>query len=544
MMYFARWKVALIAATCLLGIVFALPNLFSEKTLAGLPSWVPSHRLSLGLDLQGGSHLLLEVETEALVRERLENLVDAVRQSLRKDQIGYIGLGFTGRQVNLKLRDLAQSDKARESLRALAVPIAGVGAKLGGILGGGGPDIEVTSSPDGTFALKLTEAGVLESRRKAIQQSIEIVRRRIDETGVREPTIQQQGAERILVQLPGLDNPERIKQLLGKTAKMVFRLVDATATVEDAKAGRLPPGSDLVDSTELDGAGRPLQFVVRKQVMVSGENLVDAHATVDQRNNEAVVSFRFDSVGAKRFGEVTQQNVGRPFAIILDDKVISAPVIREAILGGSGQISGRFTVQTANDLALLLRAGALPAPLKIIEERTVGPELGSDSIRAGTIASIVAVAAVVIFMFLSYGPFAATANIALLANMVLLAAAMTLLQATLTLPGIAGIVLTVGMAVDANVLIFERIREELRSGKTPFNAVEAGYTRAFVTILDSNLTTIIAAILLYQFGSGPVRGFAVTLTIGIMASMFTAITMSRYLLVSWLRWARPAKIVI
>jgi len=544
MIYFAQWKVWLIAAVIVLGVVFALPNAFPAKSLEGLPNWVPSRQLNLGLDLQGGSHLLLEVETEALVRERLENLVDAVRQTLRRDQIGYTGLGAAGRQVTLKLRDLPQLDKARDLLRGLATPIAGVGAQLGAILGGGGPDIEVETAPDGTITLKLTEAAVLEARRKAIQQSIEIVRRRIDETGVREPTIQQQGAERILVQLPGLDDPDRVKRLLGRTAKMVFRLVDATVSVEEARAGRLPPGSDLLDSTENDSAGRPLQYVVRKQVMVSGESLVDAQPSFDQRTNEPVVSFRFDSVGAKRFGEVTQQNVGRPFAIVLDGKVISAPVIREPILGGSGQISGRFTVQGANDLAVLLRAGALPAPLKIIEERTVGPELGSDSIRAGTIAAFVAVIAVIAFMFLSYGPFAATANIALAVNMVLLAAAMTLLQATLTLPGIAGIVLTVGMAVDANVLIFERIREEVRAGKTPFNAVEAGYKRAFVTILDSNLTTVIAAILLYQFGSGPVRGFAVTLTIGIIASMFTAITLSRLMLVSWMRWARPTTIAI
>ena len=369
----------------------------------------------------------------------------------------------------------------------------------------------------------------------AVQQSIEIVRRRVDETGTREPTIQQQGDDRILVQLPGIDDPERIKRLLGKTAKMSFHLVDQRNSVESAMAGRIPPGSWLLPS---EGEDRRM-YLIRKRVMVSGDTLIDAQPSTDSRTNEPVVTFRFDTAGAKRFGSATSKNVGKLFAIVLDRKVISAPVIREPILGGSGQISGSFSFQSAQDLALLLRAGALPAPLTILEERSVGPGLGADSIAAGKIASIIGIILVVVFMVAAYGLFGFMADIALIVNMVLILGALSFLQATLTLPGIAGIVLTIGMAVDANVLVFERIREEVRSGRTPISSIDAGYTRAFTTIIDANLTTLIAALLLYAFGSGPVRGFAVTLSIGIITSMFTAIMLTRLMIVIWLRRTKP-----
>lgn len=375
-----------------------------------------------------------------------------------------------------------------------------------------------------------------ERRGSVVQQSIEIVRRRIDETGTREPSIQRQGENRIVVQLPGVDDPERVKDLLGQTARMSFHLVD-----EDVVPGvdPIPPGSRLLPSREIGPAGQPYEFVIRNRVMVSGDNLVDAQATF--QDGQPVVSFRFDSVGAQRFGDATRNNVGRLFAIVLDDEVISAPVIREPILGGRGVISGSFTTQEAQDLALLLRAGALPAELVILEERSIGPGLGADSIAAGQFASILGAVLVVVFMVAVYGLFGTMASAALIINIILLLASLTILQATLTLPGIAGIVLTIGMAVDANVLIFERIREEVRAGRGPVSAIDYGYREAMSAIIDANVTTLIAALLLYQFGTGPIRGFAVTLSIGLVTSMFTAIMVTRLFMVSWLRAGRTKK---
>ena len=399
------------------------------------------------------------------------------------------------------------------------------------------PDVQVEQE-DGQFRLRLSEQAIRARESAAVDQSLEIIRRRIDETGVREPVIQRQGSDRILVQLPGIDNPQRIKALIGKTAKMTFHLTDDSVNLADALGGRAPPGTEvlpLVDRKAPKGQDR--RVVVRKRVVVSGENLVDAQPSFQQ--GEPVVSFRFDSLGGKRFGEATSQNVGKHLAIVLDGQVISAPQIREPILGGSGVITGAFTVAEAQDLALLLRAGALPAPLTVLEERTVGPGLGADSIEAGKTASIVGVILVVAFMVVCYGLFGVFADVGLIVHVILILAAMSVLGATLTLPGIAGIVLTIGMAVDANVLIYEHIREEVRAGRTPVSAIDAGFTRAMTTIYDTNLTTLIAAIFLYLFGSGPVRGFAVTLSIGILTTVFTAVTVTRLLVVTWLRRARP-----
>ena len=522
MVYFAKWKVVVVLAVCVLGLVFAAPNFLSQQQAEALPAWLPHKQISLGLDLQGGSHLLLEVEVAAVVRERLETLVDSVRSTLRKARIRYRGLGAEGQSVSVTIIEPESRDAALRLLRPLDA------------------DTALEAGDGGRLTLTLTETALRDRKSAAVAQSIEIVRRRIDETGVREPTIQRQGEDRILVQLPGVDDPERVKRLLGKTAKMTFHLVDNKTSVAEALAGRVPPGSRLLASADETGAGgRPSMVLVRKRVMVSGENLTQAQQGADGRTGEPVVVFRFDSVGAKRFGEVTAKNVGRPFAIVLDGKVISAPVIREAILGGSGQISGNFTFQGAQDLALLLRAGALPAPLTILEERTVGPGLGADSIAAGKVASIVGMVLVVAFMVAAYGLFGLMTDVALAVNIVLIFAVLSVLQATLTLPGIAGIVLTIGMAVDANVLVFERIREEVRAGRTPISAIDAGYSRAMTTIIDANVTTLIAAVLLYSFGSGPVRGFAVTLAIGIVSSMFTAIMLTRLLVVAWLRRTRP-----
>jgi len=382
----------------------------------------------------------------------------------------------------------------------------------------------------------------------AIQASIETIRRRVDAFGTTEPSIQREGRNRVLVQVPGISDVERLKTLIGETGKLEFKLVDPSANAEQiAQSKVVPPGDELLYGNPPSGApkGTPqIPYVLRNQVLVTGQNLVDAQPSFDQRTGEPVVTFRFDAAGATRFGKVTQENVGLPFAIILDNKVISAPVIREPILGGTGQISGHFTVQEANDLAVLLRSGALPAKLTVIEERTVGASLGADSIESGKKAALMGLALVMIFMLAGYGLFGLFANVALLINIALIFAVLSLMGATLTLPGIAGIVLTIGIAVDANVLINERIREEIRAGKSPFAAVDAGYSRALITIIDSNVTTLIAVLVLFWLGSGPVRGFAVTLTVGVLASMFTAVTVTRLMVAYWLRWTRPQLIPI
>ena len=523
MLYFANWKVLLICGVCLLGVLLSALNLLTPAQLAYLPSYARK-QVALGLDLRGGSYLLLQVDIAAAQRERLNTTIDSVRNTLRDAHIGYTGLNVEGDAITFTIRETDRVEDAKRELVKID------------------PDLTVEIAQDGTGTMKFSAAATETRRRQAVEQSIEIIRRRIDETGTKEPTIQREGQDRILVQLPGVDNPQRIKDLLGKTAKLTFQLVDQSVTVEDARRGRLPPGDEILPSVD-EGRGRGGgggSYVVRKRVMVGGDTLVDAQATF--QNNEPVVSFKFDSIGGKKFGDATRENVGKPFAIVLDNKVISAPVIREPILGGSGIISGSFTVQSASDLALLLRAGALPAPISILEERTVGAELGADSIHAGAVASIVGVILVIVFMVLFYGLFGVFADIALMFNLCLMLGALSLLGATLTLPGIAGIALTMGMAVDANVLIYERIKEELRGGRSMLSSLEAGFTRAFGTILDSHVTTLVAGILLYWLGSGPVKGFAVTLSIGVLTSLFSAILVTRLQIVTWLRRLKPKAI--
>jgi protein-export membrane protein SecD len=522
MLYFANWKVLLICGACALGVILSIPNLFTQQQLASLPSWVPHNQVSLGLDLRGGSYLLLEVDFPAAERDRLNSVIESVRNALRDARIGYTGLTVEGNAITFTIRDADRISAAREALTKLD------------------NDLAVEISPTGAGTIRYTQSASETRRRQAVEQSIEIIRRRIDETGTKEPTIQRQGQDRILVQLPGVDNPEHVKALLGRTAKLTFQLVDQNVSVEEARRGRLPPGDEILPAQDERGQAGGGAYVVHKRVMVGGDTLVDAQATF--QDNQPVVSFKFDAVGARRFGDATRQNVGKPFAIVLDNKVISAPVIREPITGGAGIISGSFTVQSASDLALLLRAGALPAPIKILEERTVGAQLGADSIQAGTMASIVGVVLVVIFMFLFYGLFGLFADIALFFNLCLMLASLSLLGATLTLPGIAGIALTMGMAVDANVLIYERIKEELHSGRSMLSSLEAGFTRAFGTILDSHITTLAAGILLYWLGSGPVKGFAVTLSIGVLTSLFSAILVTRLQIVTWLRRTKPKEI--
>ena len=520
MLYFANWKVMLIGAICALGVIFSVPNLFSKAQLGKLPAIVPHQQVSLGLDLRGGSYLLLQVDVAAAQKERLNGVIENVRNALRNAKIGYTGLAVKGDAIAFTVRDPGQIDAARQAL-----------AKLD-------PDLAITIADNGAGTVKYSAVATEAERQHAVEQSIEIIRRRIDETGTKEPTIQRQGENRILVELPGVDNPEHVKALLGRTAKLTFQLVDPNVSLDEARRGRLPPGDEILQAQEgRDRSGGAPAYVVHRRVMVDGGMLTDAQATFQQ--NEPVVSFKFDSQGARRFGDATSANVGKPFAIVLDNKVISAPVIREPILGGSGIISGSFTVQSASDLALLLRAGALPAPITILEQRTVGAELGADSIHAGTTASIVAVILVAAFMIIFYGLFGIFADVALFFNLCLMLAALTLLGATLTLPGIAGIALTMGMAVDANVLIYERIKEEVRAGRSLLSSLEAGFSRAYGTIIDSHVTTLVAGILLYWLGSGPVKGFAVTLSIGVLTSLFSAILVTRLQIVTWARRTRP-----
>lgn len=520
MIHIPLWRTLLIIGVCLLGIIFVSPNFFTKQQLAHFPSWFPKHQIVLGLDLQGGAHLLLEVGFKAVEKEQAHNLADLARSSLRKERIGYTGLSVKNNAVTLTLRDPADLEKTTTLLKKEE------------------RDAEISSTPDGQITLTLSESAIAERKKSALAQSIEIVRRRVDETGTAEPFIQQQGEDRILVQLPGLEDPTRIKNLLGKTAKLQFRFVDATVSAEP---GKTTPGNDVL--AEDFGEGKIRYFAVKKQVIVSGDSLVDAQPGFDEYNRP-VVNFKFDSIGAKKFGDATKNNVGKLFAIVLDGKVISAPVINGPILGGSGMISGSFSVQEAQDLALLMRAGALPAPLSVIEERTVGPGLGADSIIAGEHATIIAILLVVAFMFIAYSFFGAVANIAVVFNLILLFAALSVTGATLTLPGIAGIALTVGMAVDANVLINERIKEEIRMGRKMLSAIDAGYNRAMTTIIDSNLTTLIGVGLLYQFGAGPTRGFAVTTSIGIIISMFTAISLTKQIVAWWIMWRRPTRLPI
>lgn len=501
MLHFSAWKTAAVVSSIVIGLWLALPNLMPPSWRAAMPNWLPHRALTLGLDLQGGSHLLLEVDQAGVLKEQVESLREDARRTLRDARIGFTNVGIQGRAVQFTLRDPNDASRALDLLRPF-------GASTGGGLFGSSsqPSVDMVANPGGQIVMTVTDAGITERLGRVLDRSIEIVRRRVDELGTTEPSIQRQGSDRILVQLPGLGDPSRFKAILGETAKLEFRLVDQTVSPEQALQTRPPADSEVLMSTESN-----TPYVVEKRTIVSGEDLVDAQASFDQQTREPVISFRFNTRGAQQFGRVTQENVNRPFAIVLDSKVISAPVIREPILGGSGQISGSFTTQSANDLALLLRSGALPAKLTVVEERTVGPGLGADSIRSGATAAFVGSALVVAFMVATYGVFGIIASVAVAINVGLIFGILSMLGATLTLPGIAGVVLTVGIAVDSNVLIYERIREEVRSGRSVLMALDAGFARALATILDSNITTFIAAAVLFFVGTGAVKGFAVTL---------------------------------
>ena len=554
MLQFSLWQKILIWSVCALGILFALPNAFytrveikndiAEALSKGLqissdditnskkwPSFLPSNLVNLGLDLRGGAHLLAEVKVEDVYAQRLDAMWQEVRDILRaeRNDIGTIRRqGGRDDQLRVKISKIAGMDKAISAVETLARPIA----SLSGV---GSKDIEVSSDQE-ILIIEFSEAEKLALNTRTMEQSLEIIRRRVDEVGTREPTIQKQGERRILIQVPGIGSASELKTLIGTTAKLGFyKVIRQTSNGNELGNAR----TQTLPARDEEG----VFYVLDKTAVVTGEELVDAQPSFNQ-NGQPSVSFRFNPGGARKFGNYTSDNVGSLFAIVLDNEVISAPQIREAITGGSGQITGNFSVQESSDLSILLRAGALPAPMRFEEERTIGPELGQDSIDAGKIACMIAFAAILIFMFLSYGLFGLFANIALIINVSLLFGLLSIIGATLTLPGIAGIVLTVGMAVDANVLIFERIKEELKVAKTPYRAIELGYERAFSAILDANITTFIAALILFLMGSGPVRGFSITLGLGIITSVFTAIYVTRLLIAVWFDWQRPKKIIV
>ena len=530
MLRFATWKIVSIIAMITLAVLVVIPSLLGPSTRealdAHLPSWAHPRTLTLGLDLQGGSHVLLQVDGTDVVKSMVGNLRDDVRRILREEKVAITGgIATQPRGVSIRVTDAADRGKIMPKLRQLASPGAS-------ILGGGGVvAYDINDDNSGTIQIGVTDAGVTDKIRRAVEQSIEVIRRRVDALGTTEPSIQREGNDRILVEVPGLQDPDKLKQILGTTAKLEFRLV--------AQPGENPSDVEMLDQTD-----QPGKLPVEKRVMVQGEDLTDAQPGFDQQTQQPIVNFRFNIRGGQRFGQVTSENVGRPFAIVLDGKVISAPRILGPITGGSGQISGNFTVEQANDLSILLRAGALPAKLVIVEERTVGPGLGQDSINAGKLAAYVGAALVFCYMLVTYGTFGIFANLALAVHISFIFAGLVLLGATLTLPGIAGIVLTIGMAVDSNVLIYERIREENHAGRSIIQSLDAGFKRAFATIVDSNVTMFVAAAILYFLGAGPVRGFAVSMGLGILTSIVTAVTMTRMMIALWYRYKRPTKLPI
>lgn len=555
MLQIPLWNRLMIILVLLAGLSFAMPNLFYERVerhndaVAAIegtgatndaleaerglwPEFLPSTLVNLGLDLRGGAHLLAEVQVADVYEARMDALWPEVRDALRdvRDEVGTI------RRQDAPAGALQVRISRPEGIAAAVAAVRELATPVVSLTGVGSPTLDVRGEND-LITVTLSEAEREATDTRTMQQSVEIVRRRVDEAGTREPTIQRQGRDRILIQVPGIGSAQELKDLIGTTARLTFhpvvrRAVDADATVESRQM--------LLPSMDEEG----VFYVLEQTPVVTGDDLVDSQPAFDQQTGQPSVTFRFNPAGARAFGNYTAANVGAPFAIVLDEEVISAPVIRQAITGGSGQITGNFNVETSTELAVLLRAGALPAEMVFLEERTIGPELGADSIAAGEIAALVAFVAVLVFMVLSYGLFGVFASLALILNVGLIFGVLSLIGATLTLPGIAGIVLTIGMAVDANVLVFERIREELKTAKGPARAIELGYSRALSAIVDANLTTFIIAVILFVLGSGPVRGFSVTLGIGIVTSVFTAIYVTRLFIVTWFDRRRPKSIEV
>jgi preprotein translocase subunit SecD len=525
MLEFPRWKVWLVSLVVALGVLLSIPSLIAGTPYASAwPKWLPQSKISLGLDLAGGSHLLYEADATDAMKQRLQAKEDEVSTELRRDPRIDIGdISTAGGRLSFMVRNPAQLDAAVERMRTLTRPLA--------LTGNRDWDVQVVNST--TVVLTPTPSGTAQALKDAMSAARDVVRRRIDPSGTKEITVITEGGNRILVEVPGVEDPEALKRLIGQTARLEFKLVDMSANPQDAQQGRAPPGSQVLPMA--DGSGF---ITVKRRVMVSGDQVVKANQGFDQ-NGQPDIELGFNTAGARRFARATQENVGKPFAIILDDKVLSAPNINEPILGGNAQITGNFTVQSAHDLAVSLASGKLPVKMNVIEERTVSAELGADSIHKGAIASVVSVLGVIIFMLVTYGRFGVYANIALVVNAFLILGIMAVFNATLTLPGIAGFILTIGAAVDANVLINERIREEIRRGRRLIDAVETGYHEAFRAIFDANVTHVISAGIMAYFGSGPVRGFAVVLLIGVVTSVFTAVYFTRMLVALWIRRTRP-----
>jgi protein-export membrane protein SecD len=525
------WWRAFILIMLAAGLVVAMPNGLPQHLRDRLPSWMPNQAVNLGLDLQGGSYLLLEVDLPTVQRQRAEALMGDVGAALRRANIGMTGLTSDGNSVGVTITDMSRYADARRVITEL-------NPQMTTSLVPGARQYQMAEPGNGRITLRQTEAFAEMTRQQILQQSVQVVRNRIDEMGTREPSIAPQLPDRIVVEVPGLQDPAELKAILGQTASMTFHLLDEGATAElmTNPNARAPIGSEIVENA--DSASGQTRVAIRRRISISGERLTDAAMVFDPQTGEPAVTTRFDSVGTRQLADMSKENVNRRFAIKLDNKVISSPYFREPILGGQAQISGSMSTQQANQLAMLLRAGALPAPLHVIEERTVGAELGADSIAAGRLSAIAGLGLVALFMILRYGLFGLFANIAMFFNLVLLLAALTPL-ATLTLPGIAGIVLTLGMAVDANVLINERIREEQRNGRGMLASIDQGFRRARDTIIDANMTHLIAALILFELGSGPVRGFAVALGFGIVTSFFTSVAVYRLIVVSWLNISKP-----
>lgn len=525
MLHFSPIKIVMTVLVCVVSLLFALPNFFAKETVAGWPGFLPKKQVALGLDLKGGAHLLLAMDVDSLRKDWLTNTQLDARKQLRDAKIQFSGVGVANNSVVVRLVNAADADRAMVELRKLNTPIGSA------LLGTQSNSLEVRGE-GGQVTITPTDAGFNDRVTSAIGAALETVRRRIDSLGTTEPSIVRQGRDRIVVQVPGYEDTATLKRVIGETAVLNFHEVSRVSP-EEAK-GRMPAGFAIFPGDEQSerGAG---SYVLRVEPIVRGADLVDSQQGFDSRTNEPVINFRFNQKAARDFGRFTQNHIGDPFAIVLDNKVISAPVIRSEILGGSGQISGSFTVQSANELAIKLRSGALPAKLTIVEERTVGPSLGSDSVDAGLKAGVIGGVATIVLTILAYGTFGIFACVGLLVHGLMTVAAMTAIGSTLTLPGIAGLVLGIAMAVDANVLIYERIREEVRSGKTPISAIDAGFTRAFITIADSQLTTLACAMVMFWLGSGPIRGFAVTLSIGICTSIFASVTVVRLLIYFWLQ---------
>ncbi|THD59420.1 protein translocase subunit SecD [Phenylobacterium sp.] len=533
MMNSSRVRVFFVVIATILGLLFTLPNLLPANVRDRLPAFMPKSTLHLGLDLQGGSYLLYSVDTVALRDERLTNMAEDIRTQLHDKNIAFTDLAVVSGQIGLRITDPAQVTDAANALRQT------VGAPLAGVPGG--RDVTVTPGADQRLLVAFVPEAFDAEASKAVEQNIEVIRRRVDTTGAKEINPVRQGKNRIVIEAAGENDPEKLKSLIGQTAKLTFQMVDDGAAQEDIAAGRIPPGDELLASTD----GIAPSYIVKKRSVVTGEMLTNASPGFDQQSGGSVVEFRFNGLGSRRFGDTTRQNIGKRFAIVLDKKVISAPVIETAITGGSGRITGHFTPESANELSVLLRAGALPAPMKVEEQRSVGAELGADAVKAGTISAVVGLVATMVFMLLIYGfLFGGISLIALGVNALMIIGVMSFTQATLTLPGIAGLILTLAVAVDANVLIYERMRDELRSGKSLISSMDAGFARAWGTIFDANMTHVFSAVIMFNLGSGPVKGFAWTLLIGVFTTVFSAVLVTQVLLAWWFKAARPKTLPI